>query len=210
MHRHVLGIVGIGLLALGVFGLLSKSKPPPASADILGKVGDFQFTERSGRTISREDLAGKIWVASFIFTCCTQSCPQIAGTMAELQKEFADNDDVVLVSFSVDPKRDTPQVLQEFANRFGADNERWLFLTGDQDKMYSFIRETFLLAVHENEGNARTPGNEVTHSSKLVLVDRHGQIRGYFDGRRVDEEGRPINNVNKIKAKVAELLEEQP
>src|SRR5437867_913183 len=94
---------------------------PSPAADDLGEVADFALTERSGETVHRADLLGKVWVAAFGFTRCTGPCPQVSGTMARLQAELAGQPDVRLVSFSVDPDHDTPEVLREYAQRFGAD-----------------------------------------------------------------------------------------
>src|SRR5438105_12473470 len=104
--------------------------------DDLGPVEDFALTERSERPVTRADLLGKVWVAAFGFTRCTGPCPQVSGTMARLQAELAGQPDLRLVSFSVDPDHVTPGVLREYAQRFGADPQRWLYLTGPRDDMY--------------------------------------------------------------------------
>jgi protein SCO1 len=172
--------------------------------DDLGPVGDFSLTERSGQTISRANLRGKVWVASFLFTRCCTGCPQITATLAQLQKELQGQTDVVLVSFSVDPEHDTPQALNDYAKEWGADAKRWLFLTGKQADIYRLIKESFHLAVQQNEGPARTPGNEVTHSNRLMLVDRRGRIRGWdFDGTNAEE-------LPRLRQKIEALLREKP
>jgi protein SCO1 len=183
--------------------------PPPADDD-LGEVADFALTERGGETVRRADLLGKVWVAAFGFTRCTGPCPQVSGTMARLQGELAGQPDVRLVSFSVDPEHDTPEVLREYAQRFGADPQRWWFLTGPREDMYRLIQESFHLAVQQSEGEARRPGQEVTHSFKVALVDRAGHIRGYFDGRQVDEEGKPVADLDRLKQRIAVLVKEKP
>lgn len=155
----------------------------PSAPDVLFDLPDFQLSERSGKTVGRDDLKGKVWIASFVFVRCCGPCPQITGTMGRLQNELADLPDVRLVTFTVDPERDTPAALREYANHFGADAERWLFLTGDKAKIHELSEKGFRLAVAEAQGSARTPGNEFEHSTRLALVDKQGQIRGYFDGR---------------------------
>lgn len=151
--------------------------------DVFLDAPDFQLTERSGRTVSRDDLKGKVWIASFVFTRCAGPCPLISGNMARLQNDLADLSDVRLVTFSVDPERDTPDVLKEYAARFSADPERWLFLSGDKATVHTLVEKGFRLGVSEAKGTARTPGNEFDHSTKLVLVDRQGRVRGYPDGK---------------------------
>ena len=176
---------------------------PSGEDDHLGPVGDFQFTERSGRPVSRDDLQGKVWVAAFFFTRCAGPCTQLSGCLAQLQEQLAGQKDLILVSFTVDPENDTPEVLRAYAAKFQAEPERWLFLMGDEKKLYSLIEKSFMLGVAQNQGTARTPGNEVMHSTRLVVVDRHGEKRGYFDVVN-DPEG-----MAKLKKKIALLLREK-
>jgi cytochrome oxidase Cu insertion factor (SCO1/SenC/PrrC family) len=174
----------------------------------LGPVGDFRLTERSGRTITQADLQGKIWVASFVFTRCTGPCPQVTGTMARLQSELAKRDDVMLVTITVDPDRDRLEDLRAYADHFGADKDRWLFLTGAREVIDPLCIHGFSVGVERNAGKDVPPGQEVTHSTRLVLVDRHGHKRAYFDGRQVDETGQPVDELPKLKQALDALLRE--
>jgi protein SCO1/2/putative membrane protein len=186
--------------------LLLALLPPAARADDLGEVQDFSLTERSGRTVTRQDLLGKVWVASFVFTRCAGTCPQISRTMQRLQDWTAGQKNVLLVSITVDPSHDTPAELREYADkRYHADPERWLFLTGDRDAVYALIQKSFLLGVQETQGAEYRPGNEVTHSSRLALVDQAGHIRGYFDGREVDDGGNPVDDLPRLEREIAAL-----
>lgn len=173
-------------------------------------IPDFALTERDGRTVTSDDLRGKVWIASFVFTRCTGPCPQISGTVARLQEELKQQPQVRLVTFTVDPERDQPGELAAYASHFGADPERWLFLTGKQEVIYDLLRQGFRVGVEQSQGEDRRPGNEVTHSTKLVLVDRHGCVRGYFDGRQVDEQGQPVNDLPLLLQAVAVVLREKP
>jgi cytochrome oxidase Cu insertion factor (SCO1/SenC/PrrC family) len=196
--------------------LISCAKVPPSSTDdnVFLQAPEFTLTERSGRTVRKADLLGKVWIASFVFTRCTGPCPQVSATMAQLQKELAGQPDVVLVTFTVDPERDTPKELTEYAAHFGADPERWLFLTGKADEIYHLVNKGFLLAAQPNQGTARQPGAEVEHSTRLVVVDRHGFIRGYFQGVRDtrQEDPEPIFQMNlaRLKRKLDSLIQEKP
>src|SRR5262245_26218408 len=185
-------------------------EPDPVRMAMDHPVVPFSLTERNGKTVTRDDLLGKVWITSFVFTHCSGACPQLAASMARLQKELADKPDVVLVTITVDPDRDTPKVLQEYAQRFQADSQRWLFLTGKQDDIYTLIKKGFQDSVEQNTGAARTPGNEVLHSPRLFVVDRKGHVRGFVDGRQVDNSGKPINELPLLSKKVAALLREQP
>ena len=197
--RRILGLTSVIVALCGCNGT------PPL--EDFGPVGDFRLTERSGRTVAVADLQGKIWIASFVFTRCPGPCPQVTGTMARLQSELgdrADKDGVLLVSFTVDPDRDQLDDLRKYAHQYGADENRWLFLTGPKEVVDPLCERGFGLGIQ------RRPGQEdVTHSTRLVLVDRHGNKRGYFDGRSVDDAGQPVDDVPKLKQALAILLREQ-
>jgi protein SCO1 len=185
--------VWIGLGAVIVFVLLaalwslrstvgSVTEPP-----VIGPVPAFTLVERSGQPISRDDLAGRPWVADFIFTRCTGMCPALSTRMAELRRRLREQGlQARLVSFSVDPAHDTPEVLREYATHFGAD-ESWLFVTGDRDALYQLIGQGFRLSVADRPTEQATDGDElVTHSDRFVLVDAAGRIRGYYHGADLD------------------------
>jgi protein SCO1/2 len=202
-------------LLVGLTLVLSACLCPPARATTILDVKDaidvpdFTLTERSGRLVSKADLHGKVWVACFFFTRCNTACPQIIATMSRLQERLhkAGLDDVILVSISVDPEHDTPEVLAKYAAAHEADANRWLFLTGKNDEEVFPVAKGFFLPAQRNEGKERTPGNEVAHSSRLVLVDREGRIRGLFDGRQLDEEGQPVDELPELEKTIRHLRE---
>lgn len=181
------GAVGSGLWAWfrGGAGVARvESQPTLEGLGVFGSVPDFSLVERSGQRVTRADFEGRIWVANFIFTNCTETCPLQSAQMARLQADLPDRDDLRLVSFTIDPERDTPAVLSVYAKRYGADPRRWLFLTGEKEAVLRLAQEGFLLsAVHLHEGTSR-PGETqaIVHSSRFVLVDRHHRIRGYYSG----------------------------
>jgi protein SCO1/2 len=202
MRRHLWVLPAV--LALALAGCALQGAKPPASADDdFGPVADFSLTERGGRTVRLDDLRGKVWVAGFVFTRCTGPCSQVSGSMARLQKDLAGQKDVVLITFTVDPQHDNAKVLKKYAAGYGADADRWLFLTGDCDAVYALIRKSFMLGVEPANEPDKDPGNAVTHSTKLAVVDRKGHIRGYFDGTDAIE-------VERLEKKVTGLLAEAP
>ncbi|GAB4152233.1 MAG: hypothetical protein Tsb009_28000 [Planctomycetaceae bacterium] len=147
-------------------------------------IADFELTERSGKTISKKDLLGKPWIVSFIFTRCAGPCPKVSYEMYKLQEWLrAHQMDVQLVSISVDPQTDTPEVLKKYAENFGADSKRWWFLTGDRDKVYKLINESFRQVVRESQGAFRKPGFEVIHTTALLLVDEKGRVVEGYNGQ---------------------------
>jgi cytochrome oxidase Cu insertion factor (SCO1/SenC/PrrC family) len=207
MRRHVLPLL---LAACCLAGCAARQRPP----EDLGPVGEFALMERSGEVVRDSDLRGKVWVASFVFTRCTGPCPQVTATIARLQSELGNEPDVRFVTFTVDPERDGPKELAEYAKHFQA-GDRWLFLTGKQDDIYRLLREGFHVPVEQNEGEARKPGNEVMHSTRLVVVDRRGHMRGsYFDGlpdsRSLDPQKDYEDNLKRLRQTVAALLREAP
>jgi protein SCO1/2/putative membrane protein len=146
------------------------------------ELGRFRFEERSGRTVTQDDLADRVWIGSFIFTRCPLSCPRISSVMKGLQEKLAGTS-VLLVSLSVDPEHDTPSVLAEYASRFGADPDRWWFLTGERDSVYDLIQSKFKLTVIENPAPDPAGSTEsILHSDRLALVDR-GRVVGLFDSK---------------------------
>jgi len=155
----------------------------PAGQDLgeaAQRLGSFRFVERSGVEVDDATLADEVWVGSFIFSRCPLSCPRITSIMKSLQSRFADTD-VKLVSITVDPDYDTPEVLAEYANRFGADPDRWWFLTGDRDATFEMINKKFLLAAKPNPSPDPEGRDEaILHSDRLALVDR-GVVVGVFD-----------------------------
>jgi protein SCO1/2/putative membrane protein len=175
------GRVLLGLLC-SIACVSCSSAGRPADGDVYGSVGSFRLTERSGRTVTQDDLLGQVWIASFQFVRCSGPCPQISQTMQRLQHELANRPNVRLVTFTVDPEHDTPDELTRYAEHFGADPERWWFLTGKEEDIYRLLREGFRVHAAQRTGSDRTPGREVEHTQKLVVVDRHGRIRGYYDG----------------------------
>lgn len=173
-------------------------QPPPTAATLAKhwSIPDFALTERTGKTLQRADLAGKVWVADFIYTTCPGPCPMLSSRLTEVQKAIGNENNVNLVSISVDPEKDTPDVLKTYAEKFQA-GERWYFLTGKKDAVYSLARDGFKLPVAE----APTEGGLITHTTRLVLVDRNGVVRGFYEGA---EEGSVKDLVRDVRVLLAE------
>ena len=179
MNRRALRLLIVAACIASSSASLRSEEPPP----LLYTVPEFSLTERSGRTVRDADLRGKIWIASFVFTRCEYGCDDITQTMHKLQQDFAQYPDVLLITFTVDPQHDDVDELRRYAEKYGADANRWLFLTGPEKDVYRLLRNGFRITAEQNQGAERTPGNEVRHDNKLVLVDRDGRIRGYYEGR---------------------------
>lgn len=144
------------------------------------EVEDFSLEEAHGKTVTRTDLLGKPWLAAFIFTRCAGPCPRVSAQMKILQDRLKDLD-IRLVSFTVDPDTDTPEVLRQYAKGLGADPERWWFLTGDKATIYGLIRRSFKMPVQELQGEDRVPGFEIVHSINIMHVDAAGMVVGKYN-----------------------------
>ena len=145
-------------------------------------LGDFSLTNETGRSVTRADLDEKILAVSFLFASCSLTCPEVSRRMAEIQRLTANDADVRLVSLTVDPRSDTPPVLAKWGARFGADTNRWLFLTGSKTVLHGLIAKSFLPQDNSDPFNSM-PGN-FTGTERIAVVDRHGRTRMYFDGLR--------------------------
>lgn len=157
---------------------------PADSQERFNAVAPFQLVERSGRQVGREELLGSPWVCGFIFTRCSGPCPKISGNMKKLSG-LLEGVDARLVTISVDPEHDTPEVLAEYARALGADETRWLFLTGTPQAVRDVSVKSFQLPVEKDD---KAPAGEaVTHRTVLAVVDAQGFVRGYYDGE--GEEG---------------------
>jgi protein SCO1/2 len=160
--------LSITVLLMMLAGGCARQKPLP----VLGEIPQFELLNQQGHKFDRSALDGHVWVADFIFTNCESSCPRMSSKMHLVQG--ATDPGVKLVSFTVDPARDTPQALEEYGKKYSADDARWTFLTGDTATLDMLDHDAFKL------GNLN-----MDHSTRFVLIDKKGQVRGYyglFDG----------------------------
>jgi protein SCO1/2 len=179
-----LGLVLAGVIGVGLWRQVAGSGRVPA-LEIFGTVPAFALVERSGRAVSADDLAGGVWIADFVFTRCRGICPALSTNLAALLRrlEARGLDGVRAVSFSVDPAHDDPATLRRYAERFEADPERWLFLTGERAAVERVVRDGFKLSIAElPPGERETAAEPITHSDRFVLVDSALRIRGYYHG----------------------------
>ncbi len=172
------------LVALVIHQLRPTAAVPPRRPALeelarYGPAPDFSLVERSGKAVSARDLRGQVWIADFIYTTCQDTCPLQSRAMAALQADLKAHGTLRSVSITVDPLTDTPALLSRYADRYGADAERWLFLTGDLEQIRGIVQDGFRLSAAPVDGQTADP--VVFHSARFVLVDRDGEIRGYYD-----------------------------
>ena len=150
-----------------------------------GPLPDFRLTASSGEEVTKADLLGRPLVIAALFTTCSGPCPRLAAGLRELQSELTGTD-ALLVTVSVDPEHDTPEVLQRYAEHYGADGERWIFLTGTEAEVQRLVREGFYLAVQRAPPGEAKIGEQVTHDTRFLVVDRAGRRRGWYPGTDPD------------------------
>jgi protein SCO1/2 len=183
-------VTGIVVMAIAQM----RSRLGAAENQVYGQVPEFTLTESGGRTVSLQDLAGKVWIADFIFTSCAGTCPMMTSQMGKLQDALPR--EIGLVSFSVDPNRDTPEVLARYAKQYHADPTRWMFLTGDRATLFNLSINGFKLAVDDFQGSEQEP---ITHSSRLVLIDKQSRIRAYYSGTEEADLKKLIEDAKRLK-----------
>lgn len=172
---------------INISDLMNQAKPESETPlwDPDG-VEDFSFTNCDGRTVTKADLLGKPWAICFVFTKCLGPCPVVTRQLKTLQDRLKDAD-VRLVTLTVDPARDTPEVLANYAKVNGADLSKWYFLTGNQKEIYGLIHRSFRMPVQEVTGPNRQEGFEIIHSTNVMLVDKDGVVCGKFNAAKDED-----------------------
>ena len=160
-----------------------------SSLPVYYDVPAFDLIAQNGAPFHSGVLAGKIWVADFIYTTCPGPCPRMTSQMHEVQNAIGKMPAVKLVSFTVDPARDTPLVLADYAKVHGASSEHWYFLTGPETTLQRLDRDVFKL------GNLDT---SMQHSTRFVLIDRQSRIRGYYDTSESGSIPRVIDDIHAL------------
>jgi len=173
-------------LAIPMGALLFRQTVKP-DLPVLGDLPSFSLTAEDGKPFSRDDLLGRVWIADFVFTSCADACPRLQGKMKLIQDRLIpleQGGNIGLLSISVDPERDTPEKLRQYAETFGARPGLWRSLTGDQKEVERTVVKGFHIAmakVPRPDADPHMEAFEIMHGERLVLVDRMGRIRGYYD-----------------------------
>ncbi|MFC3415587.1 SCO family protein [Algoriphagus hitonicola] len=141
-------------------------------------IPEFSFLNQEGNSVGRSEMEGKITIVDFFFTSCPSICPVMSKEMERVNDMFRDEDQVRIMSISIDPEYDTPEILREYAERHGANPGKWDFLSGPKDETYDLARCGFALPTLDGKGNP----DDFVHSDKFILIDEQGRIRGYYSG----------------------------
>ena len=178
-------VVAVFLLATYFLNYKGKENELPE----IGMVPEFEFVNSEQETITLNNLKGKVWVADLIFTTCTMACPMMTGNMNIIHKKYKKNDDVRLVSISVYPEYDTPEVLTKYASQYDANTSRWYFLTGEESTVKRVIKDGFKIGDYEDI---------IFHSEKFALVDKKGMIRAYYNGMKTEDMKKLKKDINSL------------
>lgn len=158
--------------------LIAGCSPAPKPVKALPDFSLTAVTIDGTSPFELRTLRGRAWIADFVYTRCTGPCPVLTANMAGLQKNLPKQ--IGLLSFTVDPDHDSPEVLTLYARKFNADPQRWFFLTGEKSELIRLVRDGFLLPVVESA--TALPGERFAHSTKMVLIDADARVRGWYDG----------------------------
>ena len=194
----IFGILSI-IIYFGIYNLLSPEKMLPiysprdinpelvdSTVQHIGndhKIEDFAFTNQNGKIITQKDYENSIYVADFFFTTCPTICPKMTDNMVWLQNQLKNNPEVKLLSFSVTPDIDTPEVLKKYTIEKGVDDSRWNLVTGDKKDIYFLARKSYL-AVKTGKPEEMY---DMVHTENFILVDKNKRIRGFYDGTNLDQ-----------------------
>ncbi len=168
---------------------LTKNPNPkwdePEMDTVFHTIPAWTLTDENARPFSSSSLKGKIYVADFFFTRCESICPKMSSELTRLQDVFVNNEDIQIVSFSVDPSNDTPEKLKQYAKEYDAVAGKWHFMTGTREQIYPLAIKGYYIPVadaSEYDKAIKSPNETFIHSEKLILVDKEGYIRGFYDG----------------------------
>jgi protein SCO1/2 len=151
---------------------------------IISTVPTFELTDQNAAPYGTKELRGKPWIASFVYSTCPGPCPLVVQRLGDIKRRLSDDPRMMIVSITVDPEGDTPEVLKIYGKTHAIDPSRWRLLTGPYNQVLNLVQKGFYLPIAENEGadpKLIAEQGPITHSTKLVLIDAELQIRGYYD-----------------------------
>ncbi len=158
-------------------------------------VGDFAFKNQNGELITQKNIENKIFVVEYFFTTCVTICPKMNVQMHRIQKAYKGNDDLKLLSFTVNPEVDTVEQMKRYALSHDADDKQWFFLTGEKKDLYQLARTSFFVLKPAEAQNLGDAGSDFIHTNNFVLIDRKKRIRGYYDGTSQKEVDQLIKDI---------------
>lgn len=173
------------------------------SDTVFQTIPPFSLLNQDSILFNSEKLKGKIYAASFFFTRCGTICPIISSQLSRVQDAFHQDDEIKFLSISVDPRYDQPAKLKAYASKYAANTQQWEFLTGDKASIYQLIMKGFHVPVSDASAYdqaVKDPDKAFIHSERIVLVDKEGVIRGFYDGTNKEEVDRLILEIRVLKS----------
>jgi len=162
---------------------------------VIGKLTPFAFTNQLGQQVTENDVKGKVFVASYFFTTCKGICPEMNGNLKKVYEKFKDEKDFLILSHTSDPAVDSVPRMKQYAEAFGADPAKWIFLTGRKDSLYNMARFTY--AIDDPANNLKSVDDIFLHTQFWALVNKKGEIRKIYDGLKMSEVNSLIKDIKK-------------
>ncbi len=194
----ILGIAFIGY----IFPKIKEQEDKKPKLQIIGNdqnhhVSPFSFTNQDGKIITEKDVKGKIYVVEYFYATCKGICPKMNENLAKVYTAFRGNKNIMILSHTVDPVKDTVAALKAYSLRFDADGDQWMFLTGDKKQLYDMARYSYLINA-EDTSNGVTITDDFIHDKHYALVDGYGRIRGMYNGLDDAEVAKLITDIREL------------
>jgi len=161
------------------------------SDTVYHRIPDFAFVNQDSNTVTNETFEDKIYLADFFFISCPTICPKVKKQMLRIYDKYKNEDELMLLSHTIDPKRDTVGRLKQYAQNLGVDDSKWQFVTGEQDRIYEIADDYMSIAREDPEA----PGG-FDHSGWILLIDKEGHIRSYADGTDPEKVDRLLKEID--------------
>lgn len=221
LKRNKWRFIGFGLLFAGIMAAFQYALTPEDRLAVLNptdfdrelvddskvfvkkyhKIAPFELINQNGDTITEKDYKGKIYVASFFFTTCPTICPVMTENMTIIQEEFKNDPEVMLLSHSVTPRRDSVPVLRAYADARGIEDDKWNIVTGEKEQIYSLARKSYMTVKDAPYGGEY----DMIHTENFMLVDKQGRLRGRsYDGTKLEEIQALIEDIYILKRSYAD------
>ena len=166
----------VAFLALAALGCTKRSAE---DVPVLGQLPEFTLVDQDAQAFTRDTMEGDVWVSAFVFTHCRSTCPRLTAHMKGLQTRVSDVPNASLVSVSVDPRNDTPEVIKAYMQKNDLDERNWRFVTGEEDAIRHVVVQGFKVPIGDEDSRA-AGSDDIMHSNSFVLVDQKAQVRGYY------------------------------
>jgi len=194
----LLGVAFIGFIYPKIKDQQKKQPVLPiVGNDLNHHISPFSFVNQDGKTITNEDVNGKICIVEYFFATCKGMCPKMNENMVKVYKAFQGNKNVLILSHTVDPIKDTVKALKEYSLRFDADASQWMFLTGDKKQLYDMARYSYLISAEDDTAGVSID-KDFIHDKHYALVDGYGRVRGFYDGLSAGDVARLIGDINAL------------